>query len=29
VGDKAKIDLDRLRKSGAVTELELKDLFVF
>ena len=29
VGDKSKFDLDRLRKSGAITELELKDLFVF
>jgi predicted Zn-dependent peptidase len=29
VGDKSKIDLERLKKSGAITELELKDLFVF
>jgi predicted Zn-dependent peptidase len=29
VGDKFKIDLDRLKKSGAITELELKDLFAF
>jgi predicted Zn-dependent peptidase len=29
VGDQSKIDLERLRKSGAITELELKDLFAF
>jgi len=29
VGDKSKIDLERLQKSGAITELELKDLFAF
>jgi predicted Zn-dependent peptidase len=29
VGDKSKIDLERLKNSGAITELELKDLFAF
>jgi predicted Zn-dependent peptidase len=29
VGDKTKIDLDKLKKDGAVTELELKDIFSF
>ena len=29
VGDKKKLDPERLRKQGAVTELELKDIFVF
>jgi hypothetical protein len=29
VGDKKKIDLEKIRKDGAVTELELKDIFAF
>ncbi|TMP99430.1 MAG: insulinase family protein [Verrucomicrobia bacterium] len=29
VGDKKKFDLEPLRKNGAITELELKDIFVF
>ena len=29
VGDKTKIDLDKIKKDGAVTELELKDIFSF
>jgi predicted Zn-dependent peptidase len=29
VGDKNKIDLDKIKKDGAVTELELKDIFAF
>jgi predicted Zn-dependent peptidase len=29
VGDRSKIDLERLKKSGVISELELKDLFVF
>ena len=29
VGDKNKIDLDKIKKDGAVTELELKDIFSF
>jgi predicted Zn-dependent peptidase len=29
VGDKNKIDLEKIRKDGAVTELELKDIFAF
>ncbi len=29
VGDKTKIDLDRLKQSGAITELQLQDLFAF
>jgi predicted Zn-dependent peptidase len=29
VGDKKKFDLDRLKKHGAITELELKDIFDF
>jgi len=29
VGDKKKFDLERLKKDGAVTELELKDIFAF
>src|SRR5437016_7178910 len=29
VGDKKKFDLERLKKNGAITELELKDIFVF
>jgi predicted Zn-dependent peptidase len=29
VGDKNKFDLDRIKKSGLISELELKDLFVF
>jgi len=29
VGDKQKFDLEQLKKSGAVTELALKDIFVF
>ena len=29
VGDKRKFDLEPLRKNGAITELELKDIFVF
>jgi predicted Zn-dependent peptidase len=29
VGDKNKIDLEKIRKDGVVTELELKDIFAF
>ena len=29
LGDRKKIDLDRLKKNGAVTELALKDIFAF
>ena len=29
VGDKNKIDLEKIKKGGAVTELELKDIFAF
>jgi zinc protease len=29
VGDKKKFDLERLKKTGAMTELELKDIFAF
>jgi len=29
VGDKTKIDLEKVKKDGAVTELELKDIFAF
>ena len=29
VGDKTKFNLEQLKKQGAVTELELKDIFVF
>ena len=29
VGDKNKIDLGKIKKGGAVTELELKDIFAF
>jgi predicted Zn-dependent peptidase len=29
VGDKNKIDLEKIKKAGAVTELELKDIFAF
>ena len=29
VGDKNKIDLEKIKKDGAITELELKDIFVF
>ncbi|PYJ92933.1 MAG: peptidase M16, partial [Verrucomicrobia bacterium] len=29
VGDKKKFDLERLKKAGAITELQLKDIFVF
>ena len=29
VGDKNKIDLEKIKKDGAVTELELKDIFAF
>jgi predicted Zn-dependent peptidase len=29
VGDKNKIDLEKIRKDGAVTELELKEIFAF
>ena len=29
VGDKAKFNLEQLKKQGDVTELELKDIFVF
>ena len=29
VGDRKKFDLERLKKAGAITELQLKDIFVF
>jgi predicted Zn-dependent peptidase len=29
VGDKNKIDLEKIKKDGAITELELKDIFAF
>jgi predicted Zn-dependent peptidase len=29
VGDKNKIDLEKVKKDGAITELELKDIFAF
>ena len=29
VGDKSKIDLDKIKKDGPITELELKDVFAF
>ena len=29
IGDKYKIDLEKIKKDGAITELELKDIFAF
>ena len=29
VGDEKKFDRERLKKAGAITELQLKDIFVF
>jgi predicted Zn-dependent peptidase len=29
VGDKSKMDLDQIKKDGTVTELDLKDIFIF
>jgi hypothetical protein len=29
VGDKKKIDLEKIKKDGSITELELKDIFAY